>query len=246
MGRTMSVIKVKSVGIKFRLYRSKRRKLREVILNPFSWNRKYQEFWALKDVSFSVEKGDIVGVIGKNGAGKTTLLRVLAGIFPPDTGTIEVNGRVSPILTLGAGFQPDLTGRDNIYLNGILLGLKKEEIDAKYESIVEFAELEKFIDTPVRNYSSGMIARLGFSIAISMEPDILLIDEILGVGDERFREKSRNKMREFMNKAQAIVIVTHNMNFVKEICNKAIWIDKGQVRQIGEPTEVIKSYLEKR
>jgi len=214
-----------------------------MILNPFSQDNRCREFWALKNVSFIIDEGDIVGVIGRNGAGKSTLLRVLAGVFPPDTGIVEIKGKVSPLLALGAGFRPDLTGRDNIYLNGILLGLKKQEIDAKYSSIVEFAELEDFIDAKVRSYSSGMIARLGFAIAVSMEPDILLIDEILGVGDEKFREKSRQRMEEFMKKAKAIVIATHNMGFVREFCNKAIWLDKGQVRAMGNPEEVVREYL---
>ncbi|MCU4138622.1 MAG: ABC-type polysaccharide/polyol phosphate transport system [Thermodesulfobacteria bacterium] len=239
----MNVIELKNVWLKFRLRRNKRKKLRDLLLNPFSRNHN-EEFWALKEISFQVKKGDIVGVIGRNGAGKSTLLRVLAGIFIPDIGEVKVYGKISPLLTLGAGFRPDLTGRDNIYLNGILLGLKEKEIDAKYKAIVEFAELEKFIDIPVRNYSSGMIARLGFSIAVHLEPDILLIDEIFGVGDEAFRKKSQKKMLEFMQKARAIVLVTHNLNFVKEFCNKAIWINEGSIKDIGKPEEVINNYLE--
>jgi len=214
----MKVIELNNVWLKFKLKHHRKKRVRDVILNPFFSNGKVEEFWALRGVTFNVEEGEIVGVIGRNGAGKSTLIRVIAGIYPPDKGIVKVKGRVSPLLTLGAGFKPDLTGKDNIYLNGIFLGLKEKEIDESYDSIVEFSELEKFIDTPVRNYSSGMVARLGFSIAVNTRPDILLIDEVLGVGDEKFRVKSQKKMKEFMQKAKAIVIVTHSLGFINKFC----------------------------
>jgi len=240
----MNVIELNNVWLKFKLKHNRRKRLKELILNPFSSNGRVEEFWALKDITFNVEEGEVVGIIGRNGAGKSTLIRVIAGIYQPDKGTVNIRGRVSPLLTLGAGFKPDLTGRDNIYLNGIFLGLKEREIDEKYHSIVEFSELGRFIDTPVRNYSSGMVARLGFSIAVNTEPDILLIDEVLGVGDENFREKSQKKMKEFMEKAKAIVIVTHNLSFINEFCTKALLIDNGQLISMGIPEEVISRYKE--
>lgn len=238
----MKVIEVKNVWLKFSLRRKRKIRIRDLIFNPLARNSR-KEFWALKNISFEVKKGEIVGIIGRNGAGKSTLLRVLAGIYVPDKGEVKVNGRISPLLTLGAGFRPDLTGKDNIFLNGIFLGLKEKEIEAKYEEIVRFAELENFIDVPIRNYSSGMIARLGFSTAVHLNPDILLIDEIFGVGDEVFRKKSQQKMLQFMKKARAIILVTHNLNFVKEFCNKAIWIHQGEIIKIGESQEVIENYL---
>lgn len=239
----MGVIKIENLGVKFQLQHRRRRRIRERLLSPFFQGNRAEEFWALKGVSFEVKEGDIVGVIGKNGAGKSTLLRVLAGVFQPDIGTVEVYGKVSPLLSLGVGFRPDLTGKDNVYLNGILLGLSEREIDAKYDFIVKFAELEKFIDIPMRNYSSGMNARLGFSIAVSIEPDILLIDEILGAGDEKFRKKSQQRMKQFMEKAKAIVIVTHNMRFVREFCNKGILLDAGEIRSLGDAEKVVKAYI---
>ena len=240
----MSVIRVTGLGVNFPLH-SNRRLFRSGLL-PFrraNGTQKASEFWALRGLSFEVNEGEIVGVIGPNGAGKSTLLRVLAGIYYPDEGEVQVDGSVSTLLSLGVGFRPSLSGRDNIYLNGVFLGMSNKDIDARFDDIVAFAELEKFIDTPVRNYSSGMTARLGFSIAMSTDPDILLIDEVLGVGDESFREKSQAKMLEFIKKAKAIVIVTHNMGFVRDFCNKALWIERGGLRRIGTSEDVVKEYL---
>ncbi len=237
----MKVIEATDVGVKFRKYRSRRRRLRAWLLRRDE--RQVSEFWALRHVTFVVEKGEVLGVIGSNGAGKSTLLRVIAGIYRPDEGLITVRGQASPLLALGAGFRPDLSGRDNIYLNGVLLGLSKREIDARFDEIVDFAELWDFIDQPVRTYSSGMAARLGFAIATSLDPDILLIDEVLGVGDEHFRKKSTAKMREFMQKAKAIVLVTHSMELVRELCTQALWLERGQICKIGNPDEVVESYL---
>lgn len=243
----MKVMAVQNIGIKYNLHHKGKRRLKQIFSksNLLKRNRK-EIFWALKDVSFEVERGDILGVIGKNGSGKSTLLRVLSGLLFPDEGTVEVNGKVSPLLSLGIGFKSDLTGIDNIYLNGVFMGLTEEEIDERLTSIIEFAELERFIDIPVRNYSSGMSARLAFSIAVNVDPDILLIDEILGVGDEKFKEKSQEKMREFMKKAEAIVISTHNMNFVKEFCSKVIWLDEGRVCYLGDPEQAVERYLNSR
>lgn len=238
-----SVIQCENVSVMFRRYRGRKLKLRTLLLSPFSKENVSHEFWALRDVSFELPEGEVLGIIGPNGAGKSTLLRVIAGIYEPDTGWIQVNGNVSPLLSLGTGFRPDLSGRDNIYLNAIFLGLSKEEVDDRFQDIVAFAELGDFIDEPVRTYSSGMVARLGFSIAITVDPDILLIDEVLGVGDARFKEKSQAKMHEFMERAKAIVIVTHSTGFIKSFCTKALWLEKGQVRMIGDATDVTDAYL---
>ncbi len=237
----MSVIEATDIGVRFRKYRSRRRRLRAWLLRKEE--RQASEFWALRGVTFRVEEGEVLGVIGPNGAGKSTLLRVIAGIYRPDEGELRVRGKVSPLLTLGAGFRPDLTGRDNIYLNGVLLGLSRREVDARVDEIVSFAELKDFIDQPVRTYSSGMTARLGFAIATSLEPDILLIDEVLGVGDERFRRKSEDRMREFLHKAKAIVVVTHSMGFIRKFCTRALWVERGRVRLMGDPESVVAHYL---
>ena len=206
--------------------------------------QRIRDFWALRDVSFDVEEGEILALVGPNGAGKSTLLRVIAGIYAPEEGTVYVQGKVAPVLSLGAGFRLDLPGRDNVYLKGVLCGLTRKEVDERFDEIVAFAELEDFIDSPVRNYSNGMIARLGFSIALNVQPDILLIDEVLGVGDERFRSKSEERMRDFMRKAKAILVATHSMEFVRKFCTRALWMEQGRVRFAGDAKEVVDVYLE--
>jgi ABC-type polysaccharide/polyol phosphate transport system ATPase subunit len=236
------IIDVDNIGIKYMLYGEKKRRLKD-LLHPFGNGSGKKEFWALRNVSFKVNHGEALGVIGKNGSGKSTLLMTLTGILAPDEGNLKIEGIVSTLLTLGAGFMPDLTGSDNIYLNGAFLGLNKREINEKYHEIVEFSDLGEFIHAPVKNYSSGMKARLGFSIAASINPDILLIDEVLGVGDVAFREKCKVKMRELMKRARAIIIVTHEMDYITELCNKALWIDKGKIMALGEPEDVVKEYL---
>lgn len=238
----MCIIRALNLGVKFRRYQSTKLRLRSLLLDPRRTH--LSGFWALRNLSFEVEEGEILGVIGANGAGKSTLLRVIAGIYPPDEGSIQVDGKVSPLLSLGAGFRPDLSGRDNIYLNGVLLGLSKQKIDALYDEIVSFAELEEFVDEPVRTYSSGMIARLGFSIAMSVRPDILLIDEVLGVGDMRFQQKSKERMRQFMEHAKAIIVATHSMGFIRELCTRVIWLERGSVRMIGDTRDVVSRYLQ--
>lgn len=240
----MSVIRAIDLGLKFRRYQSRKRRVRHLLLDPRRGDLKPREFWAVREVSFEVDKGEIFGVIGPNGAGKSTLLRTIAGIYAPDEGSIRVEGTISPLLSLGAGFRPDLSGRDNVYLNGVILGLSKREIDALFDEIVSFAELEEFIDEPVRTYSSGMITRLGFATAMSVQPDILLIDEVLGAGDASFKEKSKNRMREFMEDASAIVVVTHSMGFVREFCTRVMWLERGRIRMIGDTEEVVRDYLE--
>ncbi|MDO8650404.1 MAG: ABC transporter ATP-binding protein [Candidatus Berkelbacteria bacterium] len=187
------------------------------------------KYWALKDVSFEVHKGEVFGIMGSNGAGKSTILSLIAGVMRPSGGVIQVNGRVAPLLELGAGFHPDLTGRENALLNGILLGLTKKEIASRLNSVLEFAELGQFIDQPVRTYSSGMLARLGFSVAVNTDPELLLVDEILAVGDENFQNKCFAKMKEFKNKGITIVIVSHNRAVMEQLCDRIIEIRDGVV-----------------
>jgi len=198
---------------------------------------------ALEDVSFEVREGEVLGLIGANGAGKTTTLKILSRVTYPTTGSISVNGRISALIELGAGFHPDLSGAENIYLNASILGLKRAEIDTKLGEIVAFSGLEKFLDTPVKRYSSGMYARLAFSVAAHVDPDVLLVDEVLSVGDAIFQEKCLNRMKEIRDKGKAMVFVSHNMIAVQNICSRVIWLDRGKVRAVGEPEEVISKYL---
>ena len=239
----MAVIEAKNIGIMFKLRHERRRTLKKSVMNIFKKKLSTQNFWALKDVSFKVNEGESLGIIGKNGSGKTTLLRVIGDIFKPDEGSIKVIGKVSTLLSVGAGFQPELSGLENIYLNGTILGLKKKEIDAIADSIIAFSELNNFIDVPVKTYSSGMHARLGFSIAVNIERDIMLIDEILGVGDRHFREKCERKMSQFRERAKTIILVSHNTEAIKSFCNRAILLDKGIMIAEGQPEDVVEQYL---
>ncbi len=220
--------------------------LRETLLN-FDWlkNRgKVRYINALRDIDLTVEKGESVGIIGMNGSGKSTLLKLLAGIYKPDSGRVYVNGRVASLVGLGIGFHPGFTGRENIFINGIILGLSKKEVKRRFDDIVKFAELEDYIDDPVRIYSDGMFMRLGFSIATNVDPDILLIDEILSVGDEYFRHKCAEKIAEFRKMGKTMVIVSHESKAIEKWCDKAIWLNNGVIREIGTPGRVIDSYQE--
>lgn len=201
-----------------------------------------RRFEALKDISFEVYKGETFGVIGKNGAGKSTLLGLMAGVLKPTRGKVFVNGRVSPLLELGAGFSNDLTGRENIILNGVLLGMTRKEVLKKMDAIIEFSELGEFIDQPVRTYSSGMVARLGFSIAVHIDPEILLIDEVLAVGDINFQKKCLERMMEFKDKGVTMVFVSHSMDDVKRICDRVMWIEDHRIFRIGRPEDVVDEY----
>lgn len=198
---------------------------------------KASRYWALKDVSFEVIKGEVFGIMGANGTGKSTILALMAGVMRPSGGTVEVHGRIAPLLELGAGFHPDLTGRENAVLNGILLGLTKKEITAKLDGILDFAELGQFIDQPVRTYSSGMLARLGFSVAINTEPELLLVDEILAVGDENFQNKCFAKMREFQRQGVTIILVSHNRAVMEQLCDRIITIADGRVESTYQPKD---------
>jgi len=219
--------------------------LRETLLHYFDWlknRRKVRYVNALKDINLTIERGEAIGIIGMNGSGKSTLLKLLAGIYKPDSGKVYVEGRVASLIGLGIGFHPGFTGRENILINGIILGLSKKEIKRRFDDIVGFAELEDYVDEPVRIYSDGMFMRLGFSIATNVDPDILLIDEILAVGDEYFRHKCAEKIAEFRKLGKTMVIVSHNLEEIDRWCDRAVWLEGGIIREVGVPSEVIDSY----
>ncbi|RUT07186.1 ABC transporter ATP-binding protein [Dulcicalothrix desertica PCC 7102] len=219
----------------------------KALLNPSQFKSKTRshkdEFWALKDLSFDIKQGDKVGVIGRNGAGKSTLLKVLSRITEPTKGRINVKGRIASLLEVGTGFHPELTGRENMYLNGAILGMSKAEIQQKFDEIVAFAEVEKFLDTPVKRYSSGMYVRLAFAVAVHLEPEILVIDEVLAVGDAQFQKKCLNKMSEVAKQGRTILFVSHNMSAIRSLCNVGLVLSKGTLKDIGEITEVTDRYL---
>ena len=238
----MSDIAVTADGLwkNFRLYQERNQFLKAAILR--GRRARYEEFWALKDVSFEVPTGTTFGVIGHNGSGKSTLLKTLTGILVPDQGSVKTVGRVSALLELGAGFHPELSGRENVFLNGAILGLKRKEIEKRFDDIVEFAGLEQFIDSPVKNYSSGMFVRLGFAVAANVEPDVLLIDEVLSVGDENFARKSAEKIDQFRRDGRTIVFVSHGLDSVEQLCETVAWLDHGEIQMIGPAAEVISAY----
>ena len=238
----MHSIVVQDVGVRYRIHHERHAHLRNAIFNVLRGRSGSQDLWALDGVSFTLEDGDILGIVGRNGAGKSTLCLLLSGIIHADRGAVQVNGSISTLLGLGAGFVRDLSGRDNVYLNAAFLGLTKKEVDRRFDDIVEFAELEEFIDSPIRQYSSGMVARLGFAVAASIEPEILIVDEVLGVGDEAFKTKCQQRMKQMMDKAKAIVIVTHSSEMVTELCNKALWLDAGKVKMFDDSAPVIAGY----
>ncbi len=241
------MINLKNVGMRFNLGVEKDNSLKMVFIRLFdrSKRQKKSEFWALRHINFHVDKGDVVGLIGSNGAGKSTLLKVVSGVMKPTEGTVEVNGAISPMIELGAGFDGELTARENIYLNGAILGYSKEFIDAKFDEIVEFSELKDFLDVPVKNFSSGMVAKLAFSISTVVDPEILIVDEILSVGDIKFQEKSKNKMMSMINGGTTVLYVSHSIGSIEELCNKVIWLDHGEIVMIGDTKKVCKAYYKK-
>ncbi len=236
------VIDVRDVKKKFRVYRDRGNTLKERLL--FAGRRKHEDHWVLKGISFRVHKGEAVGLIGENGCGKSTTLKMLTKILYPDAGTITMNGRVSSLIELGAGFHPDLSGRENIYTNASIFGLSRREIDRRLKEIIAFSELEEFIDDPVRTYSSGMYMRLAFAVAINVDADILLIDEILAVGDAAFQAKCFAKLQEIKARGTTIVIVSHSMGQLEQICERSIWIENGVIRMDGAPRDVHPHYME--
>ena len=256
------LIEVKNISKKYNItherggYIALRDVLTNIIKNPFIFLRaktrqvigleKKEEFWALKNINFSVKKGEIVGIIGSNGAGKSTLLKILSQITPPTEGEITIRGRVGSLLEVGTGFHPELTGRENIFLNGAILGMTKKEIVKKFDAIVKFAGIEKFLDTPAKRYSSGMYVRLAFSVAAHMEPDILIVDEVLAVGDAEFQKKCLGKMEEVAKKdGRTIIFVSHNMGAIARLCNRTILLKNGEIAFSGKTDEVISTYLDK-
>ena len=231
--------------MEFKISRDKIDSIKEFVIRTLKRNKsKSTKFTALKDISFEIPKGDRVGIIGFNGAGKSTLLKILAGVYDPTEGKITTNGKIAPLLELGAGFDPNYTGKANIFLNGAFLGYSEDFIKEKYDEIVEFSELGEAINYSVRTYSSGMYAKLGFAIATIVEPDILIIDEILSVGDIRFRRKSHDKIKSLINSGVTVLLVSHTVSQIRALCNKAIWIDEGELRMMGDVDEVCDAYVE--
>jgi ABC-2 type transport system ATP-binding protein len=234
-------VEILDISKRFKLYKERYQTLKERVIF-FGRDRAYEEFWALRDVSFTVEAGQSFGLIGANGSGKTTLLKLMAGILRPTSGQIRIHGRVAALLELGAGFHPDLTGRENIYLNGSILGFSRRQMDGLFEAIVDFSGLEQFVDQQVRNYSSGMYVRLGFAVAINMDPEVLLVDEVLAVGDESFQDKCLSKIRQFQDEGRTIVLVTHAIDLVREMCSEAAVLHHGVLEAQGKPSEVARTY----
>lgn len=251
-------IEVEKIGKQYTIgervtYKTLRDRLTRVLLKPIHWmggkekksDHKHATIWALKNISFTVQHGEVMGIIGRNGAGKSTLLKVLSRITRPTEGFAQVWGRIGSLLEVGTGFHPELTGRENIFLNGAILGMRKQEIIHKFDRIVQFAEIETFLDTPVKFYSSGMFVRLAFAVAAHLDPEILLIDEVLAVGDAAFQQKCLNRMDDVAKAGRTILFVSHNMHAVKKLCHRVIWLDEGQVVEIGETSDVVNHYLSK-
>lgn len=239
------MVTVDNVSMKFNLGIEKNFSLKLFFINLFKSKKnkpKKQDFWALKDISFKVEKGEVIGFVGSNGAGKSTMLKVIAGVMKPTKGKVTVNGNICPMIELGAGFDPELTARENIYLNGAVLGYSKQFLESKFDEIVEFSELKDFLNVPVRNFSSGMTARLAFSIATVVDPEILIVDEILSVGDIAFQQKSEAKMKSLIGGGTTVLFVSHSLDQIRKICTKVIWLEHGNIKMIGNTKEVCDAY----
>jgi ABC-2 type transport system ATP-binding protein len=243
----MNNIAIKVVGVKktFKLPHEKQSSLKGVVINVFKGgSRSYEKQQALKDISFEVKEGDFFGIVGRNGSGKSTLLKLLAGIYSPDSGSIQINGKLTPFIELGVGFNPELTGRENIFLNGALLGFNRNEVKAMYNDIVEFAELERFMEQKLKNYSSGMQVRLAFSIAIRARSDILLLDEVLAVGDAAFQQKCFNYFEDLKQQKKTVVFVSHDMSAIRRFCNSAIYLNSGNLTMHGKPSKIADEYVD--
>lgn len=236
------MIEVNNVSVSFKMMKDRVKSIKEYAVQLLKGKIKYEELKALNDVSFNVKKGEVMGVIGNNGAGKSTLLKVISGILKPTSGTVALNGNVVPMLELGSGFDFDLSGRENIFLNGAILGYSEEFLKAQYEEILAFSELGEFIDVPIRNYSSGMVMRLAFSVASLVNPEILIVDEILAVGDAAFQEKSKAKMIELMSGGTTVLFTSHSIAQIREMCDRVIWLDHGNLMATGSPDEVCAEY----
>lgn len=240
------MIELKNVSMKFNLGLEKSFSLKEAFIGFFQFKKKKKKeyFSALSNISFKINKGEVIGLIGSNGAGKSTLLKVVSGVMKPSRGKVIVNGVISPMIELGAGFDMELTARENIYLNGAVLGYSKKFIDDKFEEIVEFSELRDFLDVPVKNFSSGMTAKLAFSIATVVDPEILIVDEILSVGDIKFQEKSKNKMMEMIKGGTTVLYVSHSLESIKDLCTRVIWLEHGQIVKMGNTQEICDEYYQ--
>lgn len=237
------MIEVSDVTMRFRMNTDRIMSLKEFVTTALRGKLHYEEFTALNSVSFDVRKGETLGLIGRNGAGKSTLLKVISGILKPTEGSVVCHGNVVPMLELGSGFDMDLTGRENIFLNGAILGYSEEFLQAKYDEIAEFSELGNFLDLPIRNYSSGMLARLAFSIATVVNPEILIVDEILAVGDAAFQEKSRRRMMELMSGGTTVLFVSHSLEQIRQMCSRVVWLEHGTVKMIGPTQDVCDAYM---
>lgn len=239
-----NMIEVRNVSMKFNLGIDKNFSLKLFFVELFKKKKKkdINDFWALQEINFEVKKGEVIGFIGSNGAGKSTLLKVVSGVMKPTNGTVTVHGTICPMIELGAGFDSELSARENIYLNASILGYSKEFIESKFDSIVEFSELEKFLDVPIKNFSSGMIARLAFSIATIVDPEILIVDEILSVGDLAFQTKSENKMKSMIGGGTTVLYVSHSLDSIKSLCDRVVWLDHGKIVEIGKAEKVCKHY----
>ena len=235
-------VSVQGVSKRFRIYHERNQSIKQMVLR----RRRgvYEEFWALKNVSLEIPRASSYGLIGENGSGKSTLLKCMARILVPDEGTVVTDGTISALLELGAGFHPELSGRENVFLNGAILGISSKELTRKFDEIVAFSGIERFIDTPVKNYSSGMYVRLGFSVAINVSPDILLVDEVLAVGDAEFQMKCSQKFRELKSTGCTIVVVSHSMEMIRDLCDSGAWLEHGEVKEAGPAGDVIRAYLE--
>lgn len=225
-----SIIRVENVSMRFRMANDRVTSIKEMVTKMLKRQVEYKDFWALKNVSFDVKRGEVIGLIGRNGAGKSTILKIISGILKPTEGSVYRGGGIVPMLELGSGFDYDLTGKENIYLNGAVLGYSKEFLESRYNDILEFSELGEFINTPIRNYSSGMLMRLAFSIATVVNPEILIVDEILSVGDENFQKKSHARMMELMAGGTTVLYVSHNLDQIREMCNRVVWLENHTVK----------------
>lgn len=237
-------VSLSDISMVFNLATEKTDTLKEYILKAIKHQLMFQEFYALRDVNLNIEKGDSVGLIGVNGSGKSTLLKIIAGVLQPTKGRVEVQGTIAPLIELGAGFDMDLTARENIYLNGAVLGHDRNYINDRFERIIDFSELRDFVDVPLKNYSSGMVARLGFAIATDVEADILIVDEVLSVGDFKFQEKCKERINTLLSKGTTLLFVSHSAEQVRQLCKKAVWLNKGKIEYIGNSDEVCKKYLQ--
>lgn len=242
----MSQISIKNLTVNFRIYHDRSPSLKDYISNIFKTqaHSRYSDFSALKNVSLEINPSERVGIIGHNGAGKSTLLKTLCGIYEPTEGEIKVQGRIAPLLEIGAGFHPEFTGRENIYLNGAILGYSKAQLREIEQEVIDFAEVQEFIDTPVKYYSTGMYMRLAFSLATAVHPQILILDEMFAGGDAGFVEKAKTRMHEMISKADIMVVVSHDHNLLLSLCNRIVWLDHGQIVADGNPSQIIKSYLD--